>query len=236
MDSNPYEPIACVDDTRFQLRASFSMAIRFAAVGLGTGLASGYQLEDAVQRPSSSAVLMGGPGLFFGIGLVAAVALFVPAVRRAKRLSKRRLRLVGLPVLALLGFVIIGYGYDYVSRTGPMPRTRSEYLLLWFRQAGVSFPGAIVIGIGCRLIARPRSYVRFFLFLLATAMLAGGAPLITVTNAWGFLDRPFLVTMLVAQLTMFTMLGWIFGDSLEEPGDSATFAEHGSPPQTKKTA
>ncbi len=222
MNPNPYEPIACVDDTRFQLRSSLSMAIRFAAVGLGTGLASGYQLEDAVTRPSSSAVVMGGPGLFFGIGLVAAVVLFVPAVRKAKRLSNRRLRLVGLPMLALIGFVIIGLGYDYVSRTARIPRTRNDYLMLWFKQAAVSFPGATVIGIGCRLIARPRSYVRFFLFLVATAMLAGGAPLITVTNAWGFLDRPFLLTMLVAQLTMFAMLGWIFGDAREAPDETGT--------------
>lgn len=231
MDANPYEPIACVDDGRFQLRSSLGMAVRFAGFGLIAGLIGGYQLEAAVLKPSGSAIAMGGSGLTFGIGLVAAVALLVPAVSKEKQLSWRRMRLAALPVLAMIGFMVIGFGYDYVSRGGVPPVTVRDHLNVWTKLAFGSLPGTMIIGLGCRLIARPRSYLRFSGFLLVTAMLAGGAPLVTTTNAWGNLDQPFLLTMLFAQLAMFTMLGLIFGDTQSASGTDATsgFSEEPQP-------
>ncbi len=221
--TNPYEPIAEVDD-RFDFPSAIRMAIRFAGVGIITGAASGYQLDEAVARSSSSGMLMGGPGMTFGIGLVAAVVLFLPSVKQAAQFSWRRLRLCGVPVLMLIGFCMIGVAYDGIRPLAPVPMTSAGYARLWLLLAGGSIPGILVMGLGCRLVARPRSYPRFVVFLLVTAMLAGVAPIITVTCGWGFVESPFFLTMFVAQLTMFLMLGWIFGDCRHEPTAEETNA------------
>lgn len=203
MEDNPY--LVSAELESFDLRSSVFVSFQFVCVGAIFAAVGGYAVERLLQ--TSSGMRMATPGLVFGLGVVVAACLFVPAARKPA--------VVLLPVICLLGFITIGVMYDTVRNSVVACGTSGAGLLQgWALLALASLPGVVVMAFGCRLIARPRSLVRFAMFVVVTSGLAGLSPMLTSIRPGPLADLPvFFLTMFVSQLLMFAMLGWILGDS-----------------------
>lgn len=204
---NPYQPPSELLDYRLDIRTSLGLAMRFFALGLFfAGLAAAW-LE--FMRNPSGVVSMGAPGIAFGLGISAATVIWVPA-------NKWRVALAA-PFISLVGFVIIGAMYDQnAAVAASFPPTAIGYLSSWAVLSVASLPGAFCISLICPLIARPKSRSRVMLLVCVTAGLAGLAPVLTGT----FLQQGrFFVTMFLAQLVLFWMVGWIVGDSVSNEAE-----------------
>jgi hypothetical protein len=203
--TNPYAPprIVSREETKFRVRSSVKSSTSFVKVGLVCAFISGVILEVTVAKDpfidSISASLL--PGLVLGLGVFYATWKNVP--------HARPVGLAVFPLMAIGAFALLGMCFD--SR----PRFGSVWPALDFCAA--SFPGVVLMALGCLLIARPRSYSRFVTFLVVITMITGVAAQCAFNPPQWLANFPrYLLVMMFAQATMFGMIGWIFGDAISE--------------------
>jgi hypothetical protein len=201
--SNPYAPPPPIeaDERKFQIRESVAAAGKSMKVGLLCSLLSGCLLEFGMEWiPVSLTGQLALPGLVLGIGVAFAAHRAMP--------QARKWMLLIFPLFALLSFACMGTMY-YVGAEGH----RQPSLRLWRDLVVATFPAVLILALGCLLIARPRSYRRFVLFVIATNLLVGGAPVLAELALSQVRDVPvFFMIMFVVQILIFAMIGWIFGD------------------------
>lgn len=206
--TNPYAPppIVTREDRKFRLESSVRSSTSFIKVGLVCASISGAILEITVAKfpfiESAWALVL--PGLVLGIGIFYATKENVP--------DARRVGLILFPFIALSSFALLGVMYDSRLRM-PFASAYQEYCV-------ASFPGVVLLSIGCLLIARPRSYSRFAAFLIVSTMICGAGAEVAFSSSPIFaVAFRYLLIMLFAQAIMFGMVGWIFGDAISKPID-----------------
>ena len=204
--TNPYAPppIVSREDRKFRLESSVRSSTSFIKVGLVCAFLSGAILEVTVANFPfvESAWALALPGLVLGIGIFYSTRENVP--------DARRVGLILFPFMALSSFALLGVMYD--------SRLQISFASTYQGYCVASFPGVLLLSIGCLLIARPRSYSRFAAFVIVTTMICGaGAQTAFSTSPLFAVNFRYLVIMLFAQSIMFGMVGWIFGDAISKP-------------------
>ena len=204
--TNPYAPppIMTREDRKFRLESSVRSSTSFIKVGLVCAFISGAVLEITVANfpfiESAWALVL--PGFVLGVGIFYATKENVP--------DARRVGLILFPIIALSSFALLGVMYD--------TRLRMSFASSYQEYCVASFPGVLLLSIGCLLLARPRSYSRFAAFVVVTTMICGaGAQVAFSSSPFFAVGFRYLLIMLFAQATMFGMVGWIFGDMVSEP-------------------
>ena len=116
------------------------------------------------------------------------------------------------PFVATASFALIGMMFDSSRRVTFSPSAVDL--------AFASFPGVLLLALGCLLIAQPRSYLRFIVFVIVTAMICGVSAFLAFDSPVFLYRLPrYLLVMLLAQAAMFGMIGWIFGDTILVSGN-----------------
>lgn len=202
---NPYDVLE-VDDRALDVRTAFTVMARFGLVGLLCGLISGLYLERNARFTPSTAFALLLPGLVFGLGVMVSAIAFV----RGRHLFG----CLVLPLLAALGFAFIGETFDWVASTWP-PSTPK--LALWLVLSAYSSPGVLCLMLGCRLVAVPKSWLRFSCSGIVICLMSGAAPLVTNAAPGVYKSGPrFFITMFVVQVAMFLLFGWVLGDTIAD--------------------
>ncbi|MFK7818056.1 MAG: hypothetical protein AB8G99_05025 [Planctomycetaceae bacterium] len=204
-NQNPYQVNAAVD-RQLDLRSSLDTAMWFGVVGIICGAIGGFLLESDARGAVTTASVLIGPGLVFGAGMAFALWRFVPNTRAMGRWL--------FPPIALLGFGLIGLLFDYASFKWS---AQQPLWKLWAILSVHAIPGVVLLMLGSLVVAKPKFWVRLIGVGVVVTLITGACPLLTNISPGVYRPGPrFFVAMFLAQLSMFLLFGWVFGDTIQE--------------------